>query len=210
MKSNFQLTLLLLAILSISSAKAQNENNRWAVFLGANAVDFYPTGSGTDDDVWKKKAFGGLLETNTWNYVESLSQVNIGRYMGNGFSVKADFGVSRLERIGDINLPSEVKGKNIPKDASFISIDTEVIYSFREDFNSKVIDPYIGIGPGYYFLDEDGVLTANISGGVNFWLTKRIALTIETTYKNSFESSELDLFQHSGGITVVFGGVDDD
>ena len=210
MKSIRLLMVLIIAFLSASELQAQNKDNRWAIFIGANAVDFYPAGSGTQDDLWSKNALGGLLETKRWNYVESLSQVNIGRYLGSGFSIKADFAISRLEQIGDINLPSEVNGKSIPKDASFISIDTEVVYSFKEDFNSKWFDPYLGVGPGYYFLDEDGVFSANLSGGFNFWFTDRIALTIETTYKNSFEDNELDLFQHSGGITVLFGGTKSD
>jgi hypothetical protein len=43
------IAVILLFAVSFST-QAQNENNRWAIFLGVNAVDFYPTGNGMAPD----------------------------------------------------------------------------------------------------------------------------------------------------------------
>ena len=211
MKIKQVLAALIITLISATTIQAQNKNNPWSLFVGANAVDFYPTGNGIGEgNVWEETAFGGLFQTKRWNYIESLSQINIGRYIGSGFSVKADFALNRISQVGDIKLPAEIDGKNMPNNASLITIDTDILYSFQDDLNSDWFDPYLGIGPGYYFMDEFGTLTANASGGFNFWFTENIAFTLETTYKNAFEDGELDFFQHSGGITFAFGGTDTD
>ncbi len=211
MKFFSRILTVALMMLFVSNMQAQTKENPWSVFIGANAVDFYPTGNGTGEiDTWTDSAFGGLFQTERWNYVSSVSQLSIGRYMGKGFSVKADFALSRIEQVGSIGLPSEVNGVNLPNDASFITIDTDIIYNFKETFNSPWFDPYFGVGAGYYFLDEDGALTANVTGGLNLWFNDNIAFTIESTYKNAFDDNELDYFQHSGGLTIAFGGTDTD
>ena len=213
MKSIRLLMMFIVAVLSATSLQAQNKDNPWSVFIGMNAVDFYPTGNGSGtNDISSEDLFDDILNASDhWNYISTVSQVSIGRYMSNGFSLKGDFAINRIDVIGDKQLPENINGKNIPEDASFVSVDTEIVYSFREYMTEeKWFDPYLGVGPGYYFIDDDGALTANLSGGFNFWFSDRVALTIETTYKNSFEDGELDLFQHSGGITVAFGGTDTD
>lgn len=213
MKSIRLLMMFIVAVLSATSLQAQNKDNPWSVFIGTNAVDFYPTGNGSGtNDISSEDLFDDILNASDhWNYISTVSQVSIGRYMSNGFSLKGDFAINRIDVIGDRQLPENINGKNIPEDASFVSVDTEIVYSFREYMTEeKWFDPYLGVGPGYYFIDDDGALTANLSGGFNFWFSDRVALTIETTYKNSFEDGELDLFQHSGGITVAFGGTDTD
>ena len=202
-----------LMMLFISNMQAQTKENPWGVLIGVNAIDFYPTGNGAGTgDISSESIFDDIFNAEDhWNYISSISEVDIARYMGDGFIVKGSFAINRIDQIGDVELPDQIDNKNIPKDASFISLDAEVLYSFREYFKEdQWFDPYLGVGTGYYFFDDDGAITANASGGFNFWFSDNVAFTIETTYKNSFEENELDLFQHTAGISLAFGGTDTD
>jgi outer membrane protein OmpA-like peptidoglycan-associated protein len=213
MKLISRILTVALMMLFISNVQAQDKQNPWSVFIGANAVDFYPTGNGSGtNDISSEDLFDDIFNASDhWNYISTVSQVSIGRYMSNGFSVKGDFAINRIDVIGDRELPDNINGENIPEDVSFVSVDTEIVYSFREFMTKeKWFDPYFGVGAGYYFLDEDGALTANVTGGLNLWFTDNIALTIESTYKNAFDDNDLDYFQHSGGVTIAFGGTDTD
>lgn len=213
MKSIGKFTIVLFAMLLAINSQAQDKDNPWGVFIGVNAVDFYPTGNGSGSgDISSPDLFDDILNAEDhWNYISSVSQVSIARYMSKGFSIKGDFAINRIDKVGDVSLPTRLDGKNIPENASFVSVDTEVIYSFRDLIKGEDwFDPYLGVGPGYYFFDDDGAFTANATGGFNFWFSNNIAFTIETTYKNAFEDNELDLFQHSAGITLAFGGTDTD
>ena len=45
MKHLKKLLLIALVVVFANNISAQDQDNRWVIELGANAVDFYPTGS---------------------------------------------------------------------------------------------------------------------------------------------------------------------
>ena len=45
MKHLKKVLLILLVVVSFNNINAQDEDNPWAIELGTNAVDFYPTGA---------------------------------------------------------------------------------------------------------------------------------------------------------------------
>ena len=64
-------------IMIIGSVNAQDENNPWAVSIGTNAVDFFPTGANSGTPI-RVGETGGLFEDFTnaadhWNVLPSAS-----------------------------------------------------------------------------------------------------------------------------------------
>ena len=198
-----------LFVLGLSTANAQDENNPWAVSIGVNAVDIFPTGG---DLIIQGEIFDEYFNANDhWNILPSVSKLSVGRYIGDGFSFTASGSVNKISKAGE--LPD---GTNVSvDDLSYYAVDGRISYSFKNALNTKWFDPYLGVGGGYTWLDEIGAGTANGSLGINFWLTENLALNVQSTYKHVFEDYEASNyppthFQHSAGLTFAFGGKDTD
>ncbi len=206
-----------LLVLGLGTANAQDENNPWAVSIGINAVDVFPTGG---DLIIQGEIFDEYFNANDhWNILPSVSKLSVGRYIGEGFSFTAAGTVNRLEVIGENPFTGEsVTGD----DASYYALDGIVSYSLKPVLNTKWFDPYLGVGGGYTWVDEKGAGTFNGALGVNFWLTENLAFNIQTAYKHVFEDYTTTAasgrgfnyppthFQHSLGLTFAFGGKDTD
>jgi len=203
MKNLSRLLLAMLLVLGFSSTYAQDENNPWAISFGVNAVDLYPTNQGPLTGEYFDEFFNA---TDHWNILPSLSTINVSKYLSDGFSIGVTGSINKIEKIGQtLGVPSvEVS------EMSYYGLDGIVKYSFAELLNSKTIEPYLGAGGGYTWIDEIGAGTLNGSLGLNFWFSENIGLNVQTTYKHSFEDYLSKHFQHSAGLTVKFGGKDTD
>ncbi|QTY26102.1 OmpA family protein [Flavobacterium sp. CS20] len=205
MKHLSKLAFLLILFFGMTSVQAQDENNPWAVFIGINAVDFFPTGSDvvTPDGIVSSPDFGDDLffKEENWNYVTAVSSIGVTRYIGEGFSFEASASYNRIDRLGEVDTD----------DLSWVNLDGTIQYNFKNLINgANWFDPFLGVGGGYYWLDEQGAGTFNANLGINFWLTDQFAITIDTNYKTAFEDSDLDYFQHRAGVKFAFGGKDTD
>ncbi len=201
--------LLVAAILfmGIGVANAQDENNPWAVEVGANAVDVYPTGLNEDYVLYQEAGMRGDIfdeyfnANDHWNILPSVSRLAISRYIGSGFVFTAAGSINKIDKLGDIAV----------NDLSYYSADGEIKYSFKKAIGSSWFDPSIGIGGGYTWVDDIGFGTANAIAGVKFWFNDYLALNLQSTYKNAFEEAYgVTHFQHSAGIVFQFGGKDTD
>lgn len=197
-----------LLVLGFSTANAQDENNPWAVSIGINAVDIFPTGG---DLTSQGEIFDEYFNASDhWNILPSVSKLSVGRYIGDGFSFTAAGSVNKIKNWGE----NPTTGEDISvDDLSYYALDGMVSYSFRS--GSSWFDPYLGVGGGYAWVDEKGAGTLNGSLGLNFWLTENLAFNLQTTYKHVFEDYETGSyppthFQHSAGLTFAFGGKDTD
>ncbi len=198
-----------LLVLGFSTANAQDQNNPWAVSIGVNAVDFFPTGG-------KLLTQGEIFDeyfnvSDHWNILPSVSKLSVGRYVGDGFTFTASGTVNKIEKVGEFK-----DGTPAPEvDMSYYAVDGKISYSLKDLIKTKWFDPYLGVGGGYTWVEEIGAGTLNGSVGFNFWLTENLAFNIESTYKHVFEKYEVSNyppthFQHSAGITFAFGGKDTD
>ncbi|GAA0713789.1 OmpA family protein [Aquimarina litoralis] len=198
-----------LLVLGFSTANAQDENNPWAVSIGVNAVDIFPTGG---DLPVQGEIFDEFFNASDhWNILPSVSKLSIGRYIGDGFTFTVAGTVNRIEKFGET---AEGIDQTVD-DLSYYAADGRISYSFKNALKSKWFDPYLGVGGGYTWVDEIGAGTLNGSLGVNLWLTENLALNLQTTYKHVFEDYEIGNyppthFQHSAGLTFAFGGKDTD
>ncbi len=204
-----------LLVLGVSTANAQDENNPWAVSIGVNAVDIFPTGG---DLISQGEIFDEYFNaTDHWSILPSVSKLSVGRYIGDGFTFTVSGSVNKIDKAGE--LPD---GTNVDADdLSYYAADGTISYSLKNVLKSGWFDPYLGVGGGYTWLDENGAGTFNGSLGINLWLTENLAFNLQSTYKHVFEDYEVPgaggglnypptHFQHSAGITFAFGGKDTD
>ena len=197
MKNLSRLLFAMLLMLSFSNINAQDENNPWAISLGVNAVDFYPTGEDAPLGDYFDEYFNAR---DHWNILPSLSSLTVSKYFSNGFSFGVTGSINKIESWGDAEV----------SDLSYYGLDGTVKYSFAKLINSKVVEPYLGVGGGYTWVDEIGAGTLNGALGLNLWFTENIGFTLQSTYKHAFEDYLATHFQHYAGLTFKFGGKDTD
>ncbi|MEY8870804.1 MULTISPECIES: OmpA family protein [Flavobacteriaceae] len=196
MKNLSRLFFAMLLLLSFN-ANAQDENNPWAVGIGVNAVDFYPTG----EDAPLGEYFDEFFNlSDHYNFLPSLSTVSVSRYLSDGFTLTAAGSINEIDSFGDSTVD----------DLSYYALDGTVKYSFAKLINSKLIDPYLGVGGGYTWINEIGAGTLNGTAGFNLWFSENVGLTVQTSYKHAFEDYLATHFQHSVGLAIKFGGKDTD
>ncbi len=191
--------LALLLITGFNNVNAQDENNPWAISLGVNAVDFYPTNAGlAGHGAW----FDEFVNTSDhYNILPSLSKIAVSKYLADGFSFEAAGTLNKITKIGD----------NSASDLAYYSLDGALKYDLNKVIgNTSWFNPYASVGGGYTWLDDLGTGTFNGGLGINFWFNENIGLNVESKYKHSFESSIVQHFQHSVGIVLKFGGNDTD
>ena len=194
MKNLSRLLFAMLLVLGYSNANAQDQNNPWQITIGANAVDFYPTGEDAPlGDIFDE--FANVSDH--WNILPSLSTISVSKYVGDGFSFGVAGSLNKIDKWGDASVD----------DLSYYGIDGTIKYNFLE---GTTIDPYLGVGGGYTWVDEIGAGTLNGTLGFNVWFSENVGLTVQTAYKHAFEDYLTTHFQHTAGISIKFGGTDTD
>ncbi|GAA4968602.1 OmpA family protein [Algibacter aquimarinus] len=190
----------MLLVLGYSNVNAQDENNPWQITLGINAVDAYPSGDGAP---FSETIFSKFVDVDNWNVLPSLSTISVSKYVGDGFSFGLAGSLNKIENWGE-----DANGDAISVgDLSYYGIDGTVKYNFLP---GKTIDPYLGIGGGYTWVDEVGAGTLNGTLGLNIWFSDNIGFTLQSAYKHAFEDYLQTHFQHTAGISIKFGGTDTD
>jgi outer membrane protein OmpA-like peptidoglycan-associated protein len=184
-------------MLSYSSINAQDEKNPWAISLGVNAVDFYPTGEPAPLGEFFDEYFNAR---DHWNVLPALSSITASRYFSNGFSAGVTGSINKIEKFGD----EEVN------DLSYYGLDGIINYNFAELLEWNVVQPYLGVGGGYTWVDKIGAGTLNGTFGIDFWLSDNIGIAVQSTYKHAFEDYLSSHFQHYAGLKFKFGGKDTD
>ena len=208
MKNLSRLLLAMLLLLGYSNVNAQDDNNPWAISFGINAVDVYPVGEDAPQGDFFDEYFNA---EDHWNIIPSLSTVSVSRYFSDNFSFSATGSFNKIDKFGDIVDPiTGVETVNRVDDLTYFGIDGTVKYSFASLLGCKTFEPYLGVGGGYTWIDDIGAGTVNGTLGFNYWFTENVGLTLQSTYKSSFEDYLTSHFQHSAGIAVKFGGKDTD
>ena len=85
MKHLKKVLLIILVVVSFSNLNAQDEDNPWAIGIGTNVVDFYPTGA---DQPFVGDMFSDFFNYDDhWNTGSAISRIRVGRYIGSGFGI---------------------------------------------------------------------------------------------------------------------------
>ena len=203
MKNLSRLLFAMLLVLGYSNVNAQDQNNPWQITIGANAVDAYPSGDGG----LFSDTFGDELYnvSDHWSILPSLSTISVSKYLNDGFSFGIAGSLNKIDKWGDISKGPDVT--NEVDDWSYYAIDGTIKYNFLE---GKTLDPFVGVGGGYTWVDEIGAGTLNGTLGFNVWFSENVGLTFQSSYKHAFEDYLASHFQHTAGFSIKFGGTDTD
>jgi len=209
MKNLSRLFFAMLLVLVYSNVNAQDKNNPWQIFIGTNAVDAYPSGDGSlfAGGGFASDSFGDefLNTSDHWNILPSLSTIAVSKYLNDGFSFGITGSLNKIDKWGDIS--SNPDQTNNVSDWSYYGVDGTIKYNFLD---GTTLDPFVGLGGGYSWVNDIGAGTLNGTVGLNIWFNKNVGLTLQTRYKHSFDNFLDPHFQHSAGIAIKFGGTDTD
>jgi len=211
MKNLSRVLLVAVLLLGISTTNAQDKNNPWAFSFGLNAVDLYPTGEPTPSG----PIFDEFFNANDhWNVIPIISSATISKYLDAGFTFSATGSFNRINKLGSVSDPitgieTTVKPLN-NQTLPYFAVDGMVSYSFQELLSSNTIEPLLGVGGGYSWVDGIGAGTLNGSAGLRFWFSEKVGLDLRTTYKHAFEDYLPIHWQHTAGVVFKFGGTDTD
>lgn len=184
------------------NATAQNEDHPWLISVGGNAMDSYPTNVGDSHFMgqswWTDEFFNW---DDHWNVFPA--SLIVSRHVGDGFSLGIHGTYNKIAKYGDLYY----KDAGLTEKLDYIGADGFVQYNF---IKGKILDPYIKVGGGYTWIEEIGAGTLNGGLGLNVWVTPNLGLTLQSTYKHSFEDYLIPHFQHHAGLSYRFGGADRD
>ena len=209
MKNLSRLLFIAVLLVGYSTANAQDENNPWAFSIGVNAVDFYPVG----EDRPQGPYFDEFFNLNDhWNILPFLSRFAVSRYLDDGFTFTAAGSFNNIRKFGSNIDPNQnnLESTNRVDNLTYIAVDGMVSYSFMDLIKSNSIEPFLGVGGGYTWVEEIGAGTLNGNLGLRYWMSEKIAFDLQTTYKHPFEDYLARHWQHSLSVTFKFGGVDTD
>jgi OOP family OmpA-OmpF porin len=195
------------------ATQAQDSNNPWAVSFGANAVDTKFSAS----EKFEHQIAEFYNVQDHWNIIPSVSYVGVSKHVGNNFSIGLTGSVNKITRFVT-KVPGTINSHVVsnPGDLSYYAGDLAIKYSFMEMIKSKMLDPFAHVGGGYTFLGDASAGTVNGGLGLNIWFTDNVGLSLQSTYKHSFDDTRtpnVDVathLQHFAGLTFKFGGKDSD
>ena len=209
--------IALLMLLGLSS-QAQDSDNTWAISFGANAVD----GGRVSAASSIKNQFSQYFDQKAyWSIIPSVSTLTVSKYVGDNFSFGVTGSVNKMTKfVGDGIYDPASNTNSYPivntGDLMYYGIDGVIKYSFMNMIKSKVIDPSLHIGGGYTWLGDASAGTVNGGLGLTFWMTKQVGLSLQSTYKHSFDDTRVpnvdvpSHMQHFIGLTFKFGAKDTD
>jgi len=92
------------------------------------------------------------------------SKVTLGYEFVPNLSIEAGFSMNKIEAGNYANNELMLENKDI------YTFDGSLLYSIGGLLNIPVVDPYVKAGIGYLGFGDRNYTTANIGGGINFWL----------------------------------------
>jgi len=196
MKRLNQLLVALIVLITVT-ANAQDKNHPWLVKLGLNAVDFYPTGQQSEHAFASDQLFKDYFNFDHYNAAYAISDVRVGRYLGDKFSLIASLKLNKITQLGDVTT-----------NLAYINANLDVKYNICKE--NKAFQPYIFAGGGYNWVEKEDAGDLNGGLGLEYWVTENVGLYVESAYHHTFDNNVAPYFQHGVGVAVKFGGIDTD
>ena len=203
MKKIYSLFVTFMFIFGITNVNAQDKNNKWQFSFGANAVDL---------EADKNTQFADLFDVqNNWNASKSpISTVSLSRYLDTNLSLGVG---ASFNSISNYATGLELDGTT----NDYFTVDAMLKYDLSDAFTIGKFEPFVGIGPGWTWFDDQDGLTGNVSVGVNYWFNDVFGLTLMSEYKNNYDNvgganllDEGETVRWSATLSVKFGGKDTD
>ncbi len=187
--------IALFTLFSLSNVNAQDENNKWALGLGVNIVDFHLADASFGDNLKDH------LGSRDWNFLNSFSRLTADRYLNNGFT---------LQFAGSVNKISTFESTD-DVDFFYYSLGLNVKYDLNRLFGETAwFDPYVSLGGNYVNANDTGEGMLNAGVGFNVWMNDNLGINFNTGTNYNFADKVRNHIQSSLGLVVKFGGKDTD
>lgn len=165
----------------------QDSENKWQFSFGINAVDL------DADTSTRLTEFFDVQEN--WNVSKSpISMISLSKYCGNNIS----FGLSGSFNTISKYVPSASANNGNPTN-EFLAVDAMLKYDLSNVFTVVKWEPFVGIGPGYTWFEDQKYFTGNLSVGANYWFSDVFGLTIMADYKNNYDDIRESIRYDEGG-----------
>jgi len=168
-----RLILIVVLITFSFSSYAQRNNNEWLLSFGLNSVNslgsqspiFHP------EDWIKKFPISAAIEVK-WT---------------------EDFAIEQSITFNGFNEDDTIDNADLKQDYSYISFDTHLKYYFGKHIFPRTdwIDFYANAGLGFFKIDGSNI-SANLGGGVLFWLNQSRSFGIRTQVIGKFAFNHKD------------------
>ena len=206
MKKFYTINLVMLLLFSVTITHAQDKNNNWQLSFGVNAVDL-------DADT-KTKIPEFFDADSNWNISKSpVSYVSLSKYLENNISFGLSGSFSTISKYVATAAPNN--GGNPTNE--FLAVDAMFKYDLSDVFTVFNFEPFIGIGPGYTWFEDQKYFTGNLSVGANYWFSDVFGISLMADFKNNYDDIKESLHYDEGGtmrwsatFSVKFGGTDTD
>ena len=165
----------------------QDSENKWQFSFGVNAVDL-------DADTSTKLAEFFDVQEN-WNVSKSpISMISLSKYCGNNISFSVSGSFNTISKYVPIAAANNGNPSN-----EFLAVDAMLKYDLSNVFTIGKLEPFVGIGPGYTWFEDQKYLTGNLSVGANYWFSDVFGLTLMADFKNNYDDIIESLHYDEGG-----------
>ena len=180
---------IILVLLSISNFNAQDSDYKWQVSFGTNAVDVEADTSTSIADYFNIN--------DNWNTAKSpISMFSISRFVGNNLSVGVGASFNSISKYA-----TGLELADITND--YFTVDAMLKYDLSDSLPIRVLgmdfEPFVGVGPGWTWFDDQDGLTGNLSIGVNHWLSESFGIMLMSEYKHNLDNIEEGIMLDEGG-----------
>tara|TARA_S200000501_G_scaffold332012_1_gene334417 strand:- start:6671 stop:7273 length:603 start_codon:yes stop_codon:yes gene_type:complete len=166
----------------------QDSENKWQFSFGINAVDINADSSTEPAEFFDADS--------NWNISKSpISMVSLSKYCGNNISFGLSGSFSTISKYSD-TAPAANNGNPTNE---FLAVDAMLKYDLSEVLTVFKFEPFIGIGPGYTWFEDQTYMTGNLSVGANYWFSEVFGLTLMADFKNNYDDIKEDLKYDEGG-----------
>ena len=210
MKKFYSLFLTTMLVFGLSNLQAQDKNNPWQFSFGTNAIDVEADTSTQFADFFDVDA--------NWNVAKSpISMFTVSKYIGDNLSL--GFGASFN------NISKYATGLELERTTNdYFNADVMLKYDLSDALPIRVLgmdfEPFVGVGPGWTWFDDQNGLTGNLSLGVNHWFSDVFGFTLMSELRHNMDNMQrtsrvqpLDeggTMRWSAMLSVKFGGTDTD
>ncbi|WP_347922294.1 OmpW family outer membrane protein [Pontimicrobium sp. SW4] len=209
MKKSYNiLAITLLLIVGTQSLFSQDKSKPWVLTVEANAIDVYPVGENAPQGEYFDEFFN---LTDHWSL--SLPKITISKYLSDNISVNLSGSFNKIKKWGEFPGSPKVDVDKL----TYLGVDGMFNYYFTGLSKRSKLKPFVGVGGGYSWIEQGlfntfsnginkdelvGAGTLNGAVGANYWISKRIGLNIQSTYKHSFKEYLVKHWQHSFGVVI--------
>ena len=218
MKKFYSLFLTTLLVFGFTTLQAQDKNNPWQFSFGANAIDV---------EADTNTQFADFFDVDdNWNTAKSpVSMFTISKYIGDNlsFGVGASFNSISKYATGSPDGSDMTSFMRPGVTNDYFNVDMMLKYDLSDALPIRVLgmdfDPFVGVGPGWTWFDDQDGLTGNLSIGVNHWFNDVFGFTLMSEYRHNMDDlqrwntpvlDEGGTMRWSAMLSVKFGGTDTD